>query len=202
MRYLTCSLAAFVAVAAASTLHAQELSDLVAPGAEVEKVVGDCKFTEGPAYSPKGFLLFSDIPNSRIVRVDADGTVSGMGTVQGPAFVRGDLNAGTINGNGTIVTGTIGPNADVNGTSSTGFVPSLDPCPCDPAERLNIVGIVEGGRTSNDNDNPAFTVLADPTIYADGNGATARFRFPGGITTDGSRLYIVDEGGNVVRAMQ
>ncbi len=76
MRHLSRSLAAFVAVVAASALHAQELTDLVAPGAEVKKVAGDCKFTEGPAYSPKGFLLFSDIPNSRIVRVDADGTVS------------------------------------------------------------------------------------------------------------------------------
>ena len=76
MRYLTCSLAAVVAMALASSLAAHELTDLVAAGAEVKKVTGDCKFTEGPAYSPKGFLLFSDIPNSRIVRVDADGAVS------------------------------------------------------------------------------------------------------------------------------
>ena len=46
---------------------------------------------------------------------------------------------------------------------------------------------------------PANGLLGD---IVDGNGATARFRSPGGITTDGSRLYIVDEGGNVVRAMQ
>lgn len=76
MRYLTCSLTALIAVVAASSLSAHDLSDLIASGAEVKKVTGDCKFTEGPAYSPKGFLLFSDIPNSRIVRVDADGTVS------------------------------------------------------------------------------------------------------------------------------
>ena len=76
MRHLSYSLAALIALAVTSSLHAHELSDLVASGAEVKKVTGDCKFTEGPAYSPKGFLLFSDIPNSRIVRVDADGTVS------------------------------------------------------------------------------------------------------------------------------
>ena len=76
MRHLTCSLAAFIAVAVAGSLHAHELADLVAANAEVKKVTGDCKFTEGPAFSPKGFLLFSDIPNSRIVKVDADGAVS------------------------------------------------------------------------------------------------------------------------------
>jgi gluconolactonase len=48
-----------------------ELSDVVA--GEVSKVVGDCQFTEGPAWHPDGFLLFSDIPNNRIVRVDPDG---------------------------------------------------------------------------------------------------------------------------------
>jgi gluconolactonase len=76
MRPFNCSLAALVALAAASALPADELSDLKAPGAEVKKIAGDCKFTEGPAYSPKGFLLFSDIPNSRIVRIDADGAIS------------------------------------------------------------------------------------------------------------------------------
>jgi gluconolactonase len=53
---------------------AAELSDLVA--GPVEKVVGDCNFTEGPAWHPDGFLLFSDIPNERIVRVNADGASS------------------------------------------------------------------------------------------------------------------------------
>ena len=62
--------------AVVAPLYAVELSDLIAPGAEVKKVTGDCKFTEGPAYSPKGFLLFSDIPNSRIVRVNPDGSVA------------------------------------------------------------------------------------------------------------------------------
>lgn len=55
---------------------AADLPPQVADRAEVKKVAGDCRFTEGPAYSPKGFLLFSDIPNSRIVRVSAEGTVS------------------------------------------------------------------------------------------------------------------------------
>lgn len=57
-------------------LAADDVAALVAPGAAMKKVVGDCKFTEGPAYSPQGFLLFSDIPNERIVRVSADGAVN------------------------------------------------------------------------------------------------------------------------------
>ena len=52
---------------------AADLKSLIAPDAKVEKLVGECKFTEGPAYSPQGFLLFSDIPNNRIVRRDDDG---------------------------------------------------------------------------------------------------------------------------------
>jgi len=57
-------------------LPAAELKELVSADAAPTKVIGDCAFTEGPAYSPKGFLLFSDIPNNRIVRVDADGKSS------------------------------------------------------------------------------------------------------------------------------
>lgn len=55
---------------------AAELKDLVKGDSKPTKIVGDCKFTEGPAYSPKGFLLFSDIPNSRIVRVETDGSTT------------------------------------------------------------------------------------------------------------------------------
>ncbi|GIX04431.1 MAG: hypothetical protein KatS3mg114_0300 [Planctomycetaceae bacterium] len=53
-----------------------DLTALIAPEARVTKLVGDCRFTEGPAYSPQGFLLFSDIPNNRIVRWDLDGKVT------------------------------------------------------------------------------------------------------------------------------
>src|SRR5687767_4237425 len=55
---------------------AHELADLVSPDAKAQKVAGDCKFTEGPAWSPRGFLLFSDIPNNRIVRLLPDGSAS------------------------------------------------------------------------------------------------------------------------------
>ena len=66
------ALAVFALLTVSSTARA-DLSGVLPGGAVVKKVVGGCKFTEGPAWSPEGFLLFSDIPNSRIVRVLADG---------------------------------------------------------------------------------------------------------------------------------
>jgi gluconolactonase len=51
-----------------------DLSKILPKDAEVKKVVGDCRFTEGPAWSPKGFLVFSDIPNNRIIQVLPNGT--------------------------------------------------------------------------------------------------------------------------------
>jgi len=44
-----------------------ELHDLVAPDAPVERIAGGLGFTEGPVWRG-GQLLFSDIPNKRIVR--------------------------------------------------------------------------------------------------------------------------------------
>ena len=69
--------------AIASTAGAADLSDLV--GGEPIKVVGDCRFTEGPAWHPDGYLLFSDIPNNRIVRVNTDGSFSDWMTDSGGA---------------------------------------------------------------------------------------------------------------------
>ncbi len=51
-------------------------ADLLAPGAKLEKVVGDLQFSEGPAWHPDGYLLFEDIPRNRILRLNADGTSS------------------------------------------------------------------------------------------------------------------------------
>lgn len=42
---------------------------LVEPGAKVQKLAGDMKFTEGPAWLPaKKTLVFSDIPNSKLMQ--------------------------------------------------------------------------------------------------------------------------------------
>ena len=48
-----------------AVIEKPEFRALVPEGAAVEKIVGDFKFTEGPAWNPqKGFLVFSDIPAS------------------------------------------------------------------------------------------------------------------------------------------
>ena len=44
-----------------------------APAAGVEKVGGDFAFVEGPVWSKQGFLIFSDIYNSRIMKVAGSG---------------------------------------------------------------------------------------------------------------------------------
>jgi len=55
---------------------ASETSDLVAPDAEVQKLAGGFKFTEGPAADAKGNVFFSDIPNSRIHKWSLDGKLT------------------------------------------------------------------------------------------------------------------------------
>jgi len=44
------------------------LSDLIDPNARPDKVAGDFKFTEGPVFNRRNYLLFSDIPNNRILK--------------------------------------------------------------------------------------------------------------------------------------
>jgi len=48
------------------TWIAQEKKSVVAPGAKVEKLAGDFKFTEGPIADAQGNVYFTDIPNNRI----------------------------------------------------------------------------------------------------------------------------------------
>src|SRR5579862_7374190 len=45
---------------------AQEAQD--DPGKQVERVASGFRFTEGPAWSREGFLVFSDIPSDRILK--------------------------------------------------------------------------------------------------------------------------------------
>ena len=49
---------------------AKGLDGIVAEGAKVEKLSGGFRFTEGPVWTRDGVLLFSDIPNDRIVQYD------------------------------------------------------------------------------------------------------------------------------------
>jgi gluconolactonase len=49
---------------------------IVLPGAEVQKLAGDFRFTEGPAADAKGNIFFTDIPNNRIHKWSLDGQLS------------------------------------------------------------------------------------------------------------------------------
>jgi gluconolactonase len=66
------------------------LADVVVPGAKLEKIAGDCAFTEGPAADADGSLYFSDSPNKRIMVVRPDGKVevfkNDSGRANGMAF--------------------------------------------------------------------------------------------------------------------
>ncbi len=63
----------------AATVAAQEASKPIAgvgPAGKIVKLHTGFKFTEGPAADRDGNVYFSDIPNQRIHKVDADGKLS------------------------------------------------------------------------------------------------------------------------------
>jgi gluconolactonase len=51
-------------------------AELVAPGAEIQKLAGGFRFTEGPAADAQGNVFFTDIPNNRIHKWSLDGNLS------------------------------------------------------------------------------------------------------------------------------
>ncbi|MFC7548756.1 SMP-30/gluconolactonase/LRE family protein [Plantactinospora sp. GCM10030261] len=65
----------------------------------LERLHGGCKWTEGPTYFPAGrYLLWSDIPNDRILRWDE--TTGEVGVFRGPA---GYTNGHTIDAHGRLI---------------------------------------------------------------------------------------------------
>ena len=51
-------------------------SPVIAPGAKLEKLAGDFKFTEGPTADKDGNIFFTDQPNNRIMKWSVDGKLS------------------------------------------------------------------------------------------------------------------------------
>jgi gluconolactonase len=47
---------------------AEDKGAIVAPGAELQQVAADYKFTEGPAVDAQGNVFFTDQPNNRIMK--------------------------------------------------------------------------------------------------------------------------------------
>ncbi len=68
------ALAAFLLATAPAAFGAE--SRIVAPGAKLEKLAGDCDFTEGPAADAEGNVFFTDQPNDRILKYGIDGKLS------------------------------------------------------------------------------------------------------------------------------
>ncbi len=70
---LTLASGAALAVSAQSTNHA---SPVIAPGAKLEKLAGEFKFTEGPTCDRDGNVFFTDQPNNRIMKWSVDGKLA------------------------------------------------------------------------------------------------------------------------------
>lgn len=51
-------------------------SQIIAPGATLQKLAGDFSFTEGPACDQEGNVFFTDQPNDRILKWSVDGKLS------------------------------------------------------------------------------------------------------------------------------
>src|SRR5882762_9684180 len=67
---------AAAATLAAGQIMAAETDSPIAPGAKLEKLAGDFKFTEGPTSDKDGNVFFTDQPNNRIMKWSVDGKLS------------------------------------------------------------------------------------------------------------------------------
>ncbi|HMJ88979.1 MAG TPA: SMP-30/gluconolactonase/LRE family protein [Candidatus Acidoferrum sp.] len=74
-----------------------EFNKCVAGDARVQKLAGDMMFTEGPAWHPDGFLIFSDIPANELKKWTKDG---GVTTFRKPSQ---NINGNTIDREGRLV---------------------------------------------------------------------------------------------------
>ena len=76
--------------AAALTVNAQGGKPIIAPGAKVERLADEFRFTEGPAVDKQGNVFFTDQPNDRIMKWSTNGKLSvflrGSGRANGMYF--------------------------------------------------------------------------------------------------------------------
>jgi gluconolactonase len=81
-----------ITLAVAMPLAAQDFSEI-----KVEKAAGGYRFTEGPVFSREGFLLFSDVPNNKILKLAAEGVSTFRESSQG-------ANGNTYDSQGRLLT--------------------------------------------------------------------------------------------------
>ncbi|HYG87838.1 MAG TPA: SMP-30/gluconolactonase/LRE family protein [Azospirillum sp.] len=117
---------------------------LVKASARLEKLYTGCRWAEGPAYFPAGrYLVWSDIPNDRMLRFDE--TTGTVGVFRSPA---GYSNGNTIDRQGRLVTCEHG-NRRVSRTEHDGTIRVL-------------ADSFEGKRLNSPND---VVVRSDGTVY-------------------------------------
>ena len=77
-----------------------DLSDILKPGAELIKLAGDFRFTEGPAADKAGNVYFTDQPNDRIMIWSTGGELSTFmqpsGRSNGMFFDRQGITSGRV----------------------------------------------------------------------------------------------------------
>lgn len=76
MKTLLLALALFGMAAQLMAQSTNSALTVIAPGAKLEKLAGDFKFTEGPTADKDGNVFFTDQPNNRIMKWSVDGTLS------------------------------------------------------------------------------------------------------------------------------
>ena len=76
MRIIILLLATFGLLAVLAAQSTNQLSPVIAPGAKLEKLAGEFKFTEGPTCDKAGNVFFTDQPNNRIMKWSVDGKLS------------------------------------------------------------------------------------------------------------------------------
>lgn len=118
------------------------LGEILAPNAKIEKVAGGFEFTEGPLWHPDGFLLFSDIPANTIYKWQPGQKIS---IFRQPS---GNANGNTLDRSGRLVTAEHG-NRRVSLTEKDGQIVTL-------ASRY------QGKRLNSPND---LVVKSDGSIY-------------------------------------
>ncbi len=125
-----------------NTGNNNSLRAILDDNAQVEKVAGDFRFTEGPIWHPKGFLLFSDIPANTLYQWTAN---------KKPEIFRlpsGNANGNTLDREGRLLSAEHG-NRRVSRTEKDGTV-------------VTLASQFEGKRLNSPND---LVVKSDGSIY-------------------------------------
>ncbi|HSV73263.1 MAG TPA: SMP-30/gluconolactonase/LRE family protein [Chthonomonadales bacterium] len=114
---------------------------VIADGARVEKLAGGMRFTEGPVWDPRGFLIFSDIPANTLHKWSPEG---GLEVFRRPS---GHANGNTLDREGRLIT-----------CEHDGRVSRTEP----DGRVVTLVDRFEGKRLNSPND---LAVHSDGSIY-------------------------------------